>query len=91
MAYQPQTYFGNATWLRASEKALRGLDNPQDDWSAWITGGVEILEIDGDHGSIMKEPMVSVLAEQLRTGLAEAQQAHGQCAAAAPMTVGACR
>jgi len=85
MAYQPQTYFGNATWLRASEKALRGLDNPQDDWSAWVRGGVEILEIDGDHGSIMKEPMVSVLAEKLRTCLAEAQQRYEQGAATAPV------
>jgi amino acid adenylation domain-containing protein len=73
LAYQPRPYFGAATWLRASEKALRGLDNPQDDWSRWVSGGVEIHEIDGDHGSIMNEPMVSILAEKLRSCLANAQ------------------
>ena len=72
--YQPQVYAGSASWLRASEKALRGLDNPQDDWSKWIAGGVQIQEIDGDHGSIMKEPMVSVLAYKLRLCLAQSQE-----------------
>jgi thioesterase domain-containing protein/acyl carrier protein len=78
LAYQPQPYFGTATWLRASEKALRGLDNPQEDWSRWATGGVEIHEIDGDHGSIMNEPMVSILAEKLRSCLANAQEKRAQ-------------
>jgi len=72
--YQPQLYGGAATWFRASEQALRGLDNPQDDWSKWAAAGVEVHEIDGDHGSIMKEPMVSVLAQQLRACLQKAQQ-----------------
>ena len=71
--YRPHSYFGSATWLRASEKGLRGLDNAQDDWSKWVTGGIEIHEIDGDHGSIMNEPMVGALAEKLRSCLAKAQ------------------
>jgi amino acid adenylation domain-containing protein len=73
-AYQPRIYFGSATWLRASEKTLRRSDNPRDDWSQWITGDVEIQEIDGDHGSIMKEPTVTILAEKLRSCLLKAQQ-----------------
>lgn len=75
-AYEPQQYFGTAVWLRAGERALRGLDNAQDDWSNWITGGVEILEIDGDHGNIMKEPTVAMLAQQLRACLDKAQRAQ---------------
>lgn len=90
LAYQPQPYFGTATWLRASKKALRGLDNPQDDWSRWVTGGVEIHEIDGDHGSIMKEPMVSILAKKLRSCLANAQEKCPQDAFAASLPLETC-
>jgi amino acid adenylation domain-containing protein len=77
MAYQPKDYSGSAVWIRASERALRGADNPEDDWSRWVHGGVRIVEIEGDHGSIMKEPTVAVFAERLRECLAEAQAEHG--------------
>ncbi len=72
--YQPEVYDGRVTWFRASEKALRGLDRPESDWSNWAAGGVEIHEIDGDHGAILKEPMVRVLAQQLRAALDQARQ-----------------
>ena len=81
MEYRPQTYMGSATWLRASEKTLRGTDNPQDDWSNWVAGGVEIVEIDGDHGSIMNEPTVAVFADTLRNCLAKAQERYSERAA----------
>jgi aspartate racemase len=74
--YQPEVYCGAATWFRASEKALRGLDNPEADWANWAAAGVEIQEIDGDHGAIMREPMVGVLAQQLRASLEKAQHPH---------------
>jgi thioesterase domain-containing protein/acyl carrier protein len=86
LAYKPKTYFGSATWLRASEKALRGVDDPQNDWSTWAAGGVEVHEIDGDHGSIMKEPMVGVFAAKLRECLVKAQQ-KSMANAAAPVAV----
>ncbi|HEY6769290.1 MAG TPA: amino acid adenylation domain-containing protein [Candidatus Sulfotelmatobacter sp.] len=72
--YKPQVYFGSATWFRATEKGLRGVDNPTDDWSKWVTGGVEVHEIEGDHGSILKEPQVRHLAERVRFCLNRAQE-----------------
>jgi amino acid adenylation domain-containing protein len=90
-AYQPQVYFGSATVLRASEKTLRGSDNSRDDWSQWVTGDVEIQEIDGDHGSIMKEPTVSILAEKLRSCLAKAQQKYQEEMVAMPVSVETCQ
>ena len=72
--YKPQVYFGSATWFRATEKGLRGVDNPTDDWSKWVTGGVEVHEIEGDHGSILKEPQVRHLAERIRLCLNRAQE-----------------
>jgi thioesterase domain-containing protein len=91
VAYRPQEYFGSATWIRASEKGLRGVHNPQDDWSTWVTGGVEIHEIEGDHGSIMKEPMVGVFAKRLHSCLAEAQRKRSQETVATPLTVETCQ
>jgi amino acid adenylation domain-containing protein len=91
LAYQPQPYFGTTTWLRATEKGLRGLDNPQDNWSTWAIGGVQVHEIDGDHGSIMNEPMVSILAEKLRSCLEKARRKSSQDAVAVPVTMEACK
>jgi surfactin family lipopeptide synthetase A len=76
--FKPQVYFGSATWFRATEKGLRGADNPTDDWSKWVTGGVEVHEIVGDHGSILKEPDVLLLAESLRACLNKAEQERSQ-------------
>ena len=78
MIFKPQVYFGTASLFRASEKALRGLGDTENDWPKWIAGGVEIHEIDGDHGSILKNPMVGVLAERLRSCLAKAQETAGE-------------
>ncbi len=76
--YKPQVYFGSATWFRATEKGLRGVDNPTDDWSKWVTGGVEVHEILGDHGSILKEPDVRYLAESLRTCLNRSEEERAE-------------
>ena len=76
--YKPQVYFGSATWFRATEKGLRGVDNPTDDWSKWVTGGVEVHEIAGDHGSILKEPDVRYLAESLRSCLNKSEQERAE-------------
>lgn len=76
--FKPQVYFGSATWFRATEKGLRGVDNPTDDWSKWVTGGVEVHEILGDHGSILKEPDVRYLAESLRSVLNKSEEERAE-------------
>jgi thioesterase domain-containing protein len=53
-----------------------------------VGGGVEILEIDGDHGSIMNEPTVAVFAQTLRNCLAKAQENYSEVASA--VSVEAC-
>jgi amino acid adenylation domain-containing protein len=78
LSYQPRTYLGPGTWFRAGERGLRGLDNSDANWSRWIAGGVEIHEFEGDHGSILKEPMVSMLARKLRRCLEKAQQEQSE-------------
>lgn len=67
--YVPQTYPGKIVLFRASEKALRGLDDPQGGWSQYAAGGLEIHEIDADHGNILNEPQVRHLASAMRAAL----------------------
>ncbi|HVI08026.1 MAG TPA: amino acid adenylation domain-containing protein [Candidatus Binatia bacterium] len=71
--YRPSMYPGAITLFRASEKALRGLDNGQNGWNRYAAGGVEIHEIDGDHGNILNEPNVRQLAAALCERLERAQ------------------
>jgi len=76
--YRPSVFSGAVTLFRASEKALRGLENGNNGWKHYAAGGFEVLEIDGDHGNILNEPNVRQLAaaicarlDQARAGRAE--------------------
>ena len=71
--YSPSAYSGKIVLFRASEKALRGLDDPHGGWSQYATAGLEIREIDADHGNILNEPQVQHLATALRTAMKQAQ------------------
>jgi thioesterase domain-containing protein len=70
--YSPRLYPGKIVLFRASEKALRGLDDPQGGWGQYAMG-LEIREIDADHGNILNEPQVQRLAAAIRAALKEAQ------------------
>jgi amino acid adenylation domain-containing protein len=69
--YQPKVYDGTIVMFRASEKALRGLDDSG--WQRYAARGVEIHEVDGDHGNILNEPQVRLLAAQICSRLEKAQ------------------
>ena len=70
--YQPKMYDGRIVIFRASEKALRGLDDPQGGWQKFAAE-VEIHEVDGDHGNILNDPQVRGLAAQICARLEKAQ------------------
>ncbi|HEY0604287.1 MAG TPA: amino acid adenylation domain-containing protein, partial [Herpetosiphonaceae bacterium] len=73
--YRPLPYAGRVTLFRAG-------DRPLDDagemlgWDALAAEGVSLRVIPGDHYSIVRQPHVATLAEQLRLSLAEAQILH---------------
>lgn len=71
--YRPATMPVPVVLFRASEKALRGLDNSQNGWQRYAAAGLEIHEIDGDHGNILNEPKVGELAAALRSRLEQAR------------------
>jgi amino acid adenylation domain-containing protein len=68
-SYRPTEFSVPVTLFRASEKALRGLDGAQNGWQKYALGGLEIQEIDGDHGNILNEPNVRQLAAAIRARL----------------------
>ena len=71
--YSPRAYPGKIVLFRASEKALRGLDDPQGGWSQFATAGLEIHEVDADHGNILNEPQVQHLSAAIRAAMKQAQ------------------
>ncbi len=71
--YVPEVYSGKVTLFRASNQPLGIHPDPTLGWEGLAAGGLEIHEVPGHHGSIVAEPFVRVLAEQLRNLLEKAQ------------------
>ena len=69
--YVPQVYSGRAILFRASEQppVEWGRTDPQLGWGSLVAGGLEIHEVPGNHGSILSEPYVRVIAEKLQACL----------------------
>ena len=77
-SYRLQAYPERILLFRASDKGLRGLDDAGGGWSKYAIGGLELHEIDGDHGNILNEPNVRLLAADLRQCLERLQIDHPQ-------------
>jgi aspartate racemase len=74
--YSPQPYTGEITLFRASEKSLRGVNDSYAGWRELAGGKLEVIEIPGGHVSMLSEPQVAVLAEQLKARLESAHAAE---------------
>lgn len=70
--YDVQPYRGKVTLFRVREKSAGSLHDPYAIWWRVAAGGVELREISGDHLSLLKEPQVRFLAEELGDCLAHA-------------------
>jgi amino acid adenylation domain-containing protein len=67
--YTVQPYAGLVTLFRVKEKSVGSLDDPYAIWWRVAAGGVDLREISGDHLSLLKEPQVRLLAEELHRAL----------------------
>jgi aspartate racemase len=67
--YDVQPYEGQVTLFRVKEKSAGSLDDPYAIWWRVAAGGVDLREISGDHLSLLKEPQVRLLAEELNDAL----------------------
>ncbi|HKV06686.1 MAG TPA: amino acid adenylation domain-containing protein [Thermoanaerobaculia bacterium] len=60
--YRPTPWPGRALLLRAGSGTDSG-------WGALVTGGVEVVEIEGDHYSLLRSPRVARLAQEIAARL----------------------
>lgn len=65
LQYKPVPYTGKLTLFRASHQPLGIYPDPTLGWKELVKGELEIHEVPGHHGSIVAEPYVRALAEQL--------------------------
>ena len=65
--YKPCIYPDRVTFFYATEE-VGSLEN-QFGWQTLATGGVEVVEIPGNHQNMIKSPNVELLAEQLKLRL----------------------
>jgi thioesterase domain-containing protein/acyl carrier protein len=74
--YKIQRYPGKITLMRAVERGYLGMEllgtreDPGLGWVALACGGLEIHDVPGEHGNVLKEPHVRTVAEELETILA---------------------
>jgi amino acid adenylation domain-containing protein len=80
--YRLRLYPDRILLFRAAEKGLRGLEDSAGGWQKYAAGGLEVHEIEGDHGNILNEPNVRFLATELRHCLERAQSEQWQPSAA---------
>jgi thioesterase domain-containing protein/acyl carrier protein len=67
--YAPCPYPGRVTLLKAQEQLGAGELAPDLGWGALVDGGVAVHEIAGNHYTLLREPNVNALAEQIIDGL----------------------
>ncbi len=72
-SYVPRTYPGRVTLFKASDRSLKDVENPTLGWDKVAASGVDIHQVPGNHYTLIRNPHVQVLAEQLRVCLDEAQ------------------
>lgn len=65
-AYHPKPYPGKVTLFRATEQPYGIYYDRTLGWGSLVQGGLEIIDIPGHHGSIIREPRVGYLAQNLK-------------------------
>ena len=80
--YAVQPYAGQVTLFRVKEKSVGSLDDPYAIWWRVAAGGVDLREISGDHLSLLKEPQVRLLAEELNRALDHSSSSESSLVAA---------
>ena len=70
--YQPQIFAGKATIFWSEYQNWYIEKHPTLGWGDWLTDGLDMQWVPGNHTSLMQEPHVRVLAEKLKSSIAEA-------------------
>jgi amino acid adenylation domain-containing protein len=64
--YRPETYPGRAILILSQEETAAYSDDPETDWRALCTDGVDVLRLPGDHDAILIEPNVQAVSDLLQ-------------------------
>lgn len=75
--YELKPYGGPVTLFRASHQPPGIYPDPTNGWKDLAVGGLEVIEVPGYHGAIVREPRVRYLAEKLNPCLERAHAKHG--------------
>jgi thioesterase domain-containing protein len=71
--YDGRAYDGPAVLFRVrADRSAGELDYTDDEYNGWgpvVTGGIEVIDVPGDHNSLLEEPHVRSLAQSLRLSL----------------------
>lgn len=73
--YVPQVHPGRVTLFRAAEQPSGVYPDPTLGWGRLAAGGLEVHDVPGDHGTVVREPNLRFLAEVLKSCIARAQAA----------------
>jgi thioesterase domain-containing protein len=77
--YVPRPFAGSAVLFRVRANRDQGeLDVTDDEHNGWgnvVRGGIEVIDVPGDHNSLLEEPHVRTLAQSLRLSLDRALRA----------------
>jgi thioesterase domain-containing protein len=71
--YKPRPFKGRITLLRSTRFLFAYSFDRRYGWDEFALGGVDVEMVEGDHESILAEPLVSALAEKLGRHLKAAQ------------------
>jgi amino acid adenylation domain-containing protein len=74
--YRPGPYRGRVTLFRVRAMSLFRAADPEMGWGKLAQGGVDVRMIAGGHNTILEQPFVQSLAEQLTVSLEAAQRDH---------------
>ena len=70
--YEHRPYPAPVVYFRASRTGARG--GQREGWRGILTGQVEVVDVPGNHSSIMTEPEVETLGARMSEKLAEAME-----------------
>jgi len=69
--YRPKMYSGSLTLFRSTERSVSDGTDEMLGWGSLAAGGVQVHHVPSNHFNMLREPAVKVLAEKLRSTLAE--------------------
>lgn len=71
--YRPHAYPGKIIFFRAREEDAINAKHPERAWVDLAQGGLEIIDVPGNHITMNESPNVQVIAERLKIALEAAE------------------